>query len=135
MAEQANFVQDGMDRVNAAFESIQEEAERLQKQLNTRRKSFEKQLNSSRRTIEKRARKQVNQLRSEVRRNGWVKQAQARQKDAEKRFRSGVDTFLGTFQIASKSDLERIDRKLGQLSRKLKDLETRKKANGATTRT
>ena len=73
----------------------------------------------------------MNQLRSEVRRSGWLKQAQARQKNAEKRFRSGVDAFLGTFQIASKSDLERIDRKLGQLGRKLKEFERVRKSNGA----
>jgi hypothetical protein len=41
----------------------------------------------------------------------------------------GVDAVLGVFQIASKSDLDRIDKKLGQMSRRLKEME-RTRGNG-----
>ena len=50
--------------------------------------------------------------------------------DAERAIERSVDTFLGALQIASKSDLERIDKKLGQVSRKLKEIERARGGNG-----
>lgn len=109
---QPTFVEEGLDRVQSAFGSVQEELERLQKELGKRRRSFEKE-----------AQKRVRQLRSELRKNGLVKRAESFQKDAARRLETGVESVLSTFQIASQGDLKRIDRKLGQISRKLTALE------------
>ena len=130
MSEQVNIVQEGVDRFNAAFERIDDERLRLQKQLQSRRKSFEKQITSGRRDFEKRTRKQVKRLRTELRRYPVVKRVERLQADARRQIETGVDRFLGTFQIASKSDLDRIDRKLDRISRKLKDFEQPRRSNG-----
>lgn len=130
MSEQVSFVQEGVDRFNAAFERIDDERLRLQKQLRSQRKSFEKQITSGRRDIEKRTRKQVKRLRTELRRYPVVKRAERIQADAIRQIEEGVDRFLGLFQIASKTDLDRIDRKLDRISRKLKDIEQPRRGNG-----
>ncbi len=131
MSEQVSFVQEGVDRFNAAFERIDEERLRLQKQVQARRKSFEKQITSGRRDFEKRTRKQVKRLRTELRRYTVVKRAERLQADARRRIEERVDGFLGLLSIASRSDLERIDRKLDRISRKLKEIEQPRRGNGA----
>lgn len=139
MSEQVSFVQEGADRVGDAYRSFDEGFQRLQKDLRTRRKSIEKQLNTgrkslerqinaSRRDFEKRTRKQV----TELRKNPVVKRALSVRNDATRELETRVSTFLGFFNIATRSDLNRIDRKLGQITRKLKQVERAKKSNGAT---
>jgi hypothetical protein len=130
MAEQANLVQEGVDRFNAAFESLGEEVERLQKRMQTRRKAFEKQLTDQRKRIEKNTRKQVDRIESELRKNPVVKRLQDLRRDTVKQIESGVDTVMDALPIATKSDLKRVERKISQLSRKVKDLERGRKANG-----
>ena len=66
MTEQTSFVNEGMDRVTSVFRSLDGELRRVQKQLQTRRKSFEKQLSSGRRDIERQTRKQVKRLQTEL---------------------------------------------------------------------
>lgn len=130
MAQQASLVQEGVDRFREAFDSL--EFDRVQKQLAQRRKRFEKQLASNRRAWEKRTRKQVKRLRTEIRKNSLVKRLQSLQKDATAQVESRVDQVLSALRIASKRDMDRIDRRLGQIQRKLRDLEQSRsrKANG-----
>jgi hypothetical protein len=123
MAEQTSFVNEGMDRVQSVFRSIDGELRRVQKQLQARRKSFEKQLASGRRDIERQTRKQVKRLQSELRKSPIVKRAQTLRSDATQQIDNVVDRVLGALQIASKNDLDRIDRKLTVLARKLKELD------------
>ena len=149
-----NIVQDGVDAFRNAFESIEDEVERVQKQLRARRKSVEKQLNASRKDFEKRTRK----LRSEIQKSSpaeqletWRKDATKRieklekskpakqvetwRKDATKQFEQGVGNVLSTLQIASKTDVQRIDRKISQLNRKLKEMERAKSSAAKSTAT
>jgi len=126
MAQQANIVQEGVDRFRDAFGSVEGEFDRIQKQLQARRKSLEKQLNSSRRDIDKRARK----VRADIRRSSTMKQIDRWRKDATKQLEQGVDNILGALKIASKTDVQRIDRKISQLTRKMKEIERRKRSNG-----
>jgi len=123
MAQQASIVQEGVDRFRDAFGSVENEFERIQKQLRARRRSFEKQLNSSRRDLDKRARK----VRADIRRSSTMKQIERWRKDATKQLEQGVDNILSALQIASKSDVQRIDRKISQLNRKVKEIEQRRK--------
>ncbi len=123
MADQANFVQDGVDRINEAFRSIDGEFQRVQKDLSNRRESIEKRFKKSRKTIEQQSRKEVSRLRAELRKNPVVKRAESLRKDINRQLESGMDNILGLFQIASKSDMERIDRKLSALGRRIKEIE------------
>jgi hypothetical protein len=125
-AASANIVQEGVDRFRDAFGSVEGEFERIQKQLRARRRSLEKQLNTSRRDFDKRARK----VRAEIRRSSTMKQIERWRKDATKQLEQGVDNILGALKIASKSDVQRIDRKISQINRKMKEIERRKRSNG-----
>ncbi|MEE9606317.1 MAG: hypothetical protein V3U03_01155 [Myxococcota bacterium] len=131
MAGQASLLQEGVDRFNDAVRSI--DVQRIQKQIQARRRSFERQLTSGRKNIEKRTRKEVTRLRTEIRRNPLFKRARSAAGDAAKQIESGVGGVLGLLQIASRSDLQRVDRKVAQINKKLKDLERIRKANGGAT--
>jgi chromosome segregation ATPase len=135
MAE-ASIVQDGIDRFRDAFGSIEDEMERVQKRLRTRRRKLEKQLSANRKDIEKRIdsgrkdiEKRTKKLRTEVRKSDTFKRLESIRKDAEKRYEDGVETVLKALQIASKSDVQRIDRKISQLNKKLKEMEKAKAAS------
>jgi Skp family chaperone for outer membrane proteins len=119
MAAQANIVQESVDRVRAAFGSLEDEFERVQRRLRARRRDLERQLRSGRKDLEKRTRK----LRSEVLGSPALKRLETLRKDAQRQLEEGVDNLLGLLQIASKSDVERIDRKISQLARKLREIE------------
>jgi len=137
MTEQASIVQEGIDRFRDAFGNLEDELERVQKQIRTRRRRFEKQLDANRSAIEKRIssgrkdlEKRTRKLREDVRKNRAFQRLDSLRKDATRRYEEGVESLLGLLQIASKGDVQRIDRKISQLSRKLKDVEQQKKANG-----
>ena len=110
MSEQTGFVQEGFDRFNDAYRSVDEGVQRLQKEFQSRRKdaekriaaqrkSIEKQVTSSRKDLEKRTRKQVNSLKK----NDAVKRAFALRDDATQRIESRIDDLLGLLNIASRS--------------------------------
>ena len=127
---ETNIIQEGVDRVREAFGSIEEEVARLQRQMRSRRASSRrasatgrkdiekafatqrkllgKRLEARRKTIEKRTQK----LRSEIEKNPAIKRLDAMRRDASRQFEQGVSDVLGALRIASKSDLQRIDRKL-----------------------
>lgn len=135
MEQQASFVQESVDRVREAVSTLEDDLEsmqrRMQREFKARRKSIEKQVTSSRKDFEKKTQKQVRRLRTEFRKNTYVKRAQRAVDDATKQFEQGVDNVLEVLQIASKRDLSRIDRKLNQINKKLRDLEKSKQGNGA----
>jgi hypothetical protein len=137
MSEQASIVQEGIDRFRDAFGNLEDELERVQKQIRSRRRKLEKQLDANRSAIEKRIssgrkdlEKRTRRLREEVRKNRTFQRLEGIRRDATRRYEEGVESFLALLQIASRGDLERIDRKISQLARKLKEMEQQKKANG-----
>ncbi len=127
MAQQVSFFQDGVERVRETVESIEGEFTRvqrdLQKDLRSRRRSLERQLNASRKDLQKRTRR----LRRDLGRNPALRQVDDLRKRATDQIEQSVDGVLALFQIASKSDVQRIDRKLTQLNRRLRELNTRKR--------
>lgn len=136
MAE-ASFVQDSVDRFRDAFGSIEGEFEKVQKDLLARRKKLEKRLTGQRKDLEKRfasqrkdLEKRTKKLRTEIEKNPTVKRIEGMRKDANKQFEQGVSDVLGALQIASKGDVQRIDRKISQLNRKLKEMERAARPNG-----
>jgi len=128
MAEQASLMQEGVDRFREAFESL--DLDRVQRRLSQRRKRIEKQLASGRKTWERRTRKQVKRVQTELRKSPLVKRVESLQKDATRQIESAVDGILSTLRIASRRDVDRLDRKLGQIARKLKDMERSRRTNG-----
>lgn len=131
MAQQASFVQESVDRVRDTVASIESDLEkaqkRVRKQIQTRSKAVEKQ----RKKFEKQTQKRVNKLRTDIRKNSYVKRVQSVIDDATKQVEQGVDNVLKTLNIASKRDVGRIDRKLGQINRKLREIEKAGKDDGA----
>jgi TolA-binding protein len=127
MAQQTSFVQDSVDRIQSATtnarDRVEEEVQKVQKELTARRKKVEKQLSSRRKKVEQKTRKQVKQLRSDIEKNPVVKELTRLRGEASKRVESTVDTVLGALQIASQSDLKKIDRKLSRISKRLKEIE------------
>jgi hypothetical protein len=130
MAQKSSLVGEGVSRVRAAVRVADREFKRLQKQLDSRRKIIEKRFASGRRVFETRTQKQLASTQKqlvkvvgELRRLPLVQRAEALREDAARQFGTGVETVLGALQIASKGELERVDRKIAQLSRKLRDLE------------
>ena len=128
MSQRSSLVQEGLHRVRSAAESLDQGFRRFQKRFDLRRKNLEKSLEHQRKTIERRTQRQLDRLLARVRESKLAHRAETLRDDAAQRFETGASALLGALQIASKGDLDRIDRKLSQLTRKLKDIEK----NGAT---
>jgi hypothetical protein len=124
--QQAQSVEEGIDRFREIFGSFESEFERVQKDLKARRKLLEKRFDAGRRDVEKRARK----VRRELRKNPTFKRFDNLRRDAARQIEQRAEGLLSALQIASKSDVQRIDRKLTQLGRKLKELERARRTNG-----
>ena len=123
MAKQANVVQDGVEQVREAVRVVDQGFRRIQKQVETRRRHLTKELTSRRRLIEKRAQRELGRLQKQIQNQPIVKRAEALRVGASERFERGVSSFLDALPIATKSDVERIDRKVSALGRKLKGME------------
>jgi exonuclease VII large subunit len=153
---ETNIIQDGVDRFREAFGSIEEELERAQKNLRRRGKKLEKRFNTSRKDLEKRLEtqrkdfeKRTKKLRAQIEKSPAAKRLETQRKDFEKRTKKlrvkriekarkdaakqleqNVSDVLGAFQIASKNDVQRIDRKISQLNRKLAEMSGKKRTSG-----
>ena len=122
MAQQS-LVDTGVESVRSVVHVANRRIQKLQKQIDVRRKSVEKELSTRRRRLEQRTQKAVDRVVARAQKLPLVKRAAAFREEASRQIESGVETVLGVFQIASRSELERIDRKLSQISRKLRELE------------
>jgi len=122
MAQQS-LVDTGVERVRTVVHDANRRIQKLQKQIDVRRKSVEKELSTRRRKLEQRTQKEVSRLVARAQKLPLVKRAATLREDASRQIESGVETVLGVFQIASRGELERIERKLSQISRKLRELE------------
>ena len=111
MAE-ANFIEEGMDRIEDAFRSIEKDLRRIQKRADRRRKQFEKQ-----------AEKRVKQLQADFRNNRVVKRAEDIRGDAVKAVEDQVDTLLANLRIASHAEVNKLEHKVAQLNKKVRELE------------
>jgi len=123
MAQQTSLIDDGLDRIQSAIRSVENEVQKAQERLN---KEGEK--------LNKDATKRIKSFRKELNKYPAVKQAEALRKDFNKEFEarskqvgktieSGIESLLGTFQIASHGDVAKLDRKLGRINRRLKALD------------
>jgi len=131
MAEQTGLVQEGIERFRGVVGALESEANRVQRDILARRRRIEKQLgkrfDAGRKDFERRARS----LRGELRKSATLRWLEGLSRDAAQQLEEGVGGLLGRLQIASKSDVQRVDRKLAQLQRKLKELERSRPTNGS----
>jgi hypothetical protein len=119
MAQHTNFIDDGIDRVQTMFRSVEDEFQKLQKQTVKRRKELERSTQKRRKEFEKRTRR----FEKELRKNSVVKRAESLRVDVTKTLEDTVEQVLGWLPFATQTDLSKIDRKLNQINRKLRTLE------------
>jgi len=108
MKQETNILDTGLARLREAVGSLEDEAERLQGEFRTRQKDFEKR---------------TEKLRTEIRDSNAVKQLEELRERATRQVEEKLGDLLASLKIASKDDVRRIDRRLRQLNRKLKDLD------------
>ena len=136
MAQQASFVQEGVDRIQTATdrarERVDEEVQKVQTEFQARRRRVEKEFSSRRKSFEKETRKQVKQFRTEIEKNSLVKELQRLQGEVTKQLESTLEALLARFRVASQMDLKRIDRKLTKINQRLKNIERAKTTNSRT---
>ena len=123
MAERETLSEATESRINEAVQFVDDEFQRIQKELGARRKSLEKDFMSKRRKVEKRTRKEMKRIQSELKKNPIVKRADEVRKDVTKQVETRVDSLLGLMQIAPKSEVQRLNKKLTTLNRRLKAAE------------
>ncbi len=112
MTTHQRLVRDGLDRVRSAVSSIDREWKQVNRQVSRRRKAIERQ-----------TQRQMTRFVSQLQRNPWLSRAQTLAGDAQRQIEAGIGTVLGSLRIASRSDLERIDRQLARIARRLHEIE------------
>ena len=123
MAQQTTLIEDGFDRIQSAIRSVENEVQKAQDR-------FSKESDQ----LGKDASKRIKSFRKELKKYPAVKQAEAFRKDFNKEFdarskqvgktiESGIESLLGTFQIASQGEVAKLDKKLGRINRRLKALD------------
>lgn len=130
MAQQTSVVQEGFDRVQTAVRRMDREFRKLQRELESRRKRLEKQITTNSRRWNKQAQKQVQKLRTELRKQPLLRRAEELTEDATRQLGRQWSAVLDAFPIVTKREVERIDRKIAQLNRKVRELE-KTRSNGA----
>jgi len=118
-----SLLETGLDRVRATVTTATKELRRVQKRVDVQRRTLEKRVASRRKALEKRAATELDRVLGQVRGSSLARTADALRLGATRQIEAGLETVLGALQIPTRSELERIDRKLAQISRKLKDLE------------
>lgn len=120
MAQQTSRVQGGVDQIRDRIRTIQ-------RQVATRRKALERELASRRRALERRAQKELTRLQKELARQPLVKRAQKQalslRATAQSRIAAGVAGVREAFPLATRGEIDRLERKLRAIDRKLRALE------------
>ena len=111
MAE-TNLVEDGIDRLQSAFQSVEDEFGKVQKRVDRGRKGFEKRVRDGRkdfekntkkfqqrvenrrRDFEKQTEKRVKSVRDELRKYSLFQRLEELADEASKRIEDGVDSLL-----------------------------------------
>jgi hypothetical protein len=139
MARNHGILEDGRERFEGALRDIERDWKRLQKRADQGRKQLEqraqrqvkrlqselrknplvKRAEEQRKVLERRARR----LGTELRNSAPVKRAEGLRKDAEHLVEGQLESLFGLLRIASASEVSRLERKVDQLSRKLREIE------------
>jgi len=134
MANQASIVDESIDRVQSAFENLEEGVEKIQKKAEKEVGKLQSKAEKRASELSDRAAKSIKRLQKEFRKNKLYRQAEERWEDVNKqleergkeleaRVESGLESLLGTFRIASRNDVAKLDKKLDRINRRLKALD------------
>jgi len=134
MSSRTNIVEESRERVQSAYQSMEDEVQKIQKQLEEQRADFTKRTEKRLKQIRKelRANKnlrpvvdRVESLRSDVTKELETrsKAFEKRSKAFEKRFESGFETLLGNLNLASRSEVEKLENKVKRMTKKLNALD------------
>jgi hypothetical protein len=123
MAQQASVVREGVDQLRTAVRRVDRQFRKIQRQVETRRKQLEKEVTSRRKAIEKQAQRQIARFQREIQKQPLLKRAESLRAGASRQIERGVASFFEALPIATRSELERVDRKVAGISRKLRELE------------
>ena len=123
MTQQSTLLEDGFDRIQAAFRSVEDEVQKAQKRFESRSEKFSTDANKRIKRFQKELRKYPAVKQAETFQKDLGEQFQARSKQVEKQIENGVATVLGTLQIASRGEINKLDKKLNRINRRLKALD------------
>ena len=124
---QANVLEQGFDRFQATFRDVDRQVQRVRRELGKRRRTIERGLKRRRTDLEKRATRQLRRVRSELRRNSTYRRAETLQAETRERIDRQIDQVLSSIPVASKSEVEGLEKRIARLTRRVRDLE---KTNG-----
>ncbi len=111
MAEAAAERRNGFDRFNETLRNLDEEIQ-----------EFRERLDRGRKRVEGEFRKRADRVRTELRKSEVFRRAEQLRKDLEDQLGRGRAQIYGVFGLASKADIERLNRKINQLNRRLNEL-------------
>jgi uncharacterized protein YukE len=118
-----SFIDEGIDRFQSMFRTVEDEIQKIQNQIQDGRDRVEHETQARVKRIQRDLRKSPIVKRAESIRADATKQIEGLEKRVGQQIDSGVDQFLGALRIASRQDVAKLDKKLGQVSRALKRLE------------
>lgn len=99
------------DRFNDALKQLDDQFQELREQLDDRRKEFEKDV-----------RKGADKVQKQLKDTGLYKRAEQARGEWEEQVDKARSSVYELFGVATKSDVEKLSRKLNTLSRKLNEL-------------
>lgn len=111
MAESVAESQSGIDRFNETLRSLDEEIQELRERVDR-----------GRQRVETEVRKRADQVRTDIQASDVYRRVEQLRKDLEDQLQRGRSQIYDAVGIATKADVEKLNRKLNQLSRKLSDL-------------
>ena len=111
MTESAAERRNGFDRFNEALRNLDDQFQ-----------DFRDRVGRGRRRAEGEIRKRAERVRTELRKSEVFRRAEQLRKDVEEQIERGRSQIYGAFGLATKADVERLSRKVNQLTRRLNDL-------------
>ena len=101
----------GFDRFNEALRNLDDQLQTLRDRFDDRRKQLERQF-----------RRRADRLQDDIRTSTAFKRAERARKDVGDAVEKARDQVMEVFGLATKSDIERLSRKLNTLSKKVNEL-------------
>ncbi len=123
MSERASIVDESRERVQSAFHNVEDEINKFQKRVEDRTSDFNRKAEKRIKKFQKELRKYDVVQRAESLRDDVTRQLETQGRQFGKQLESGLESVLGTFQIASRGEIDKLDRKLNRINRRLKALD------------
>ncbi len=99
------------DRFNDALRNLDDQIQELRDRVDERRKSFRAEL-----------RKQTSRIEHTLRKSALYRRAEQAGRDLQTQVEQSREQIYGVFGIASKAEVEKLNRKLAQVAKRLNDI-------------